>query len=255
MNPPYLKYKSTYITVCASLAVIYAVVAGPLSVVSVAADTILYSVMLYAAGIALWNIIRYGFPHNDLYSWLFLSMSAVFISAVIVGVESAMMYIFFTKLFAGFAPTIPVRLFINLLLFVIARLYCFVYVAQLPDEVAPVSEHPVEREKAIERFTVRNGNKIKVIPVEEILYISAEGDYIDIYTAEGHWLKEQTMKQTEVQLPFDSFIRVHRSYIVNVHHISRIERYGEQQQLTLRNGQKIRISANGYKMLRSRLGL
>jgi hypothetical protein len=107
----------------------------------------------------------------------------------------------------------------------------------------------------VDRITVRTGQKIKIIPVEDILYIKADGDYISIRAVGGGtWLKEQTMKHTEDLLPPDRFVRIHRSCIVNIHHISRIERNGEKQQVILHNNEKIKISAARYQTLRQVLG-
>jgi DNA-binding LytR/AlgR family response regulator len=113
---------------------------------------------------------------------------------------------------------------------------------------------PVTTNLPSDRITVRSGQKIKIIPIEDIIYIKADGDYISIKASEGNWLKEQTMKYTEDILPTDHFVRIHRSYIVNVNHISRIERYGEKQQVVLHNNEKIKISAARYQTLRQVLG-
>jgi hypothetical protein len=211
--------------------------------------------MLYGAGITLWNIFRYALPQSGLYARLFLSMLAVLTGFLMVGAESVVVYLFFSVSFSHFAETIPIRLFITLLLFVIARLYFRLYSKEVSSAQLPIEESFSQPKEYVKRFTVRNGQKIKFIPIEDILYLQADGDYVAIYTAEGHWLKEQTMKYAEEQLPPDRFIRIHRSYIVNVNRISRIERYGEQQQVILHNGMKIKISAAGYRTLRQQLGL
>ena len=107
----------------------------------------------------------------------------------------------------------------------------------------------------LDRITVRSGTKIKIIPLDSVIYIQADGDYISIHTPEGKWLKEQTMNYTENMLPPHSFVRIHRSYIVNIHHISRIERYGEKQLIVLHNNEKIKISAARYQLLKQILGI
>jgi hypothetical protein len=109
--------------------------------------------------------------------------------------------------------------------------------------------------KPVDRITVRTGQKIKIIPIEDILYIKADGDYISIRAVGGgNWLKEQTMKHTEDLLPSDRFVRIHRSCIVNIRHISRIERNGEKRQVVLHNSEKIKISVARYQTLRRVLG-
>jgi DNA-binding LytR/AlgR family response regulator len=79
---------------------------------------------------------------------------------------------------------------------------------------------------------------------------------VAIVTARGRHLKEGTMKWFEEALPCDRFVRVHRSCIVAVDRISRIETSGRDHTLTLRDGRgSIRISDTGYRLLRRRLGL
>jgi len=63
------------------------------------------------------------------------------------------------------------------------------------------------------------------------------------------------MKRYETCLPQDRFVRVHRSYIVNLPKILKIERYGQKQLLQLSDGTSIRVSATGYKLLREKLDL
>ncbi|MDR1601263.1 MAG: LytTR family transcriptional regulator DNA-binding domain-containing protein [Tannerella sp.] len=254
MNPPFTEYRKGYIAVCTSLAAIYAVLAGTSSAACCIVDTTLYAAMLYFTGIILWNIFRYAFPRNGLFSLLFLSTFAVLTGGLMVGIESIAVYLFFPTLFGDFAHTIPVRLFITLLFFVIARLYYHSYGTETLPPALP-DDTPDRTKEYVKRITVRSGQKIRIIPVEDILCLQAEGDYVSICTDEGHWLKEQTMKYSEEQLPPDLFLRVHRSCIVNISRISRIERYGDKQQIILRNGVKIKISAAGYRALRQRLEL
>lgn len=108
----------------------------------------------------------------------------------------------------------------------------------------------------IERITVKDGQKIDIIPISDILQIQANGDYVLIQTLEKKFIKEQTMKSLEEQLPADQFVRIHRSNIVNVAYIARVEQYGKQSQLLkMQNGLQIKISVNGYKRLKEVLGL
>lgn len=118
----------------------------------------------------------------------------------------------------------------------------------------PVNDHALEVD--LERVAVKVGQKIHVILVPDIVYIQSDGDYVQIVTEQHAYLKEETMKYFETSLPRSRFVRVHRSYIVNVEKILRIELYEKQSQmLTLKNGDKIRASASGYKALRTALNL
>ncbi len=106
----------------------------------------------------------------------------------------------------------------------------------------------------INHIAVKNGTKIHVVSTDEIICLMADGDYVQVVTSRGKFLKEQTMKYFEEHLPANRFVRVHRSCIVNTTAISRIELYEKQtQQLVLSNGDKIRTSINGYKNLKQAL--
>lgn len=108
----------------------------------------------------------------------------------------------------------------------------------------------------IERVVVRIGQKIHVILINDIIYIRSDGDYVQIITDQGKFIKEETMKYFESGLSSSQFVRIHRSYIVNVEKILRIEMYEKNNQmLTLKNGDKVRASVSGYKALRAVLNL
>jgi len=130
---------------------------------------------------------------------------------------------------------------------------------ETPDTIVVTEEIKLKKDiqtEIIERIAVKSGTKIHVVLVPEILYLQADGDYVQIFTAQGKYLKEQTMKYFEEHLPENQFVRVHRSVIVNVEMISRIELYEKQNQLlTLKNGQQIKTSPGGYKALRMALNL
>lgn len=117
-----------------------------------------------------------------------------------------------------------------------------------------LSKRP-EPDAPINRFVVRKGNAISLIPVEQVRYIEAQDDYIMIYYSEGKVLKQQTMKYCEDNLPPKDFVRVHRSYIVNVAEIKKIEPYGKDNHVVILNsGDKIPVSRSGYQQLRADLG-
>jgi two-component system LytT family response regulator len=127
---------------------------------------------------------------------------------------------------------------------------------QQNDDVAVknVMEHLSGGESALDRIVVKTNSAIKVISIEQILYIEAQDDYVMLYTTIGKFLKEKTMKFFEKSLPQQQFIRIHRSYIVNVDYIVQIEHYTKDNYIAiLQNGTKLRISDSGYKLLRSQL--
>jgi DNA-binding LytR/AlgR family response regulator len=172
--------------------------------------------------------------------------------------------IFGNELAFQFVPFLPIRGFIGLLIYLLIILYFRIILTDLePKLETSESLQIVETEKqktqnieVLERIAVKSGTKIHVVLVSEILYLQADGDYVQIFTAQGKYLKEQTMKFFEEHLPENQFVRVHRSVIVNIEMISRIELYEKQNQLlTLKNGQQIKTSPAGYKALRGVLNL
>ena len=107
----------------------------------------------------------------------------------------------------------------------------------------------------VNRIVVRKANSINIIPVEQIRYVEAQDDYVMIYHSAGKALKQQTMKFYEENLPKADFVRIHRSYIVKVEEIKRIEPYGKDNHVAiLQSGDKLPVSRAGYKQLREDLG-
>ncbi|MBU1535172.1 response regulator [Myxococcota bacterium] len=103
----------------------------------------------------------------------------------------------------------------------------------------------------VTRIVVRDGTKVHIIPLEEVMYIKAEDDYISIYTSDHKsFLKHDTLSKVETQLPANDFCRIHRSYIVNITCISKIEPYSKDSKVAiLTNGEEIAISRTGYNRL------
>jgi two-component system, LytTR family, response regulator len=107
-----------------------------------------------------------------------------------------------------------------------------------------------------ERIVVKTAGKIKIIPIPEILFLEAADDYVKVHTKEGSFLKNKTMSFFEKALPQDQFVRTHRSYIINVQEITRIDPYEKENHLAiLRSGAKLPVSKSGYGKLKEVLGL
>lgn len=173
-----------------------------------------------------------------------------------------------------FVPTIPIRILIAILVYgfvVLLYEYAFLRVEyaekilqptddssepKVADEQKAALPSEVQKQEVIEHVAVKNGQKIDLIFISDIVCIQAEGDYVMIYTAKAKFLKEQTMKYFSDNLPKNKFVRVHRSGIVNIDFISRIESYEKQQQIiTLQNNLQVKASAAGYKELKRVLNL
>jgi two-component system LytT family response regulator len=107
-----------------------------------------------------------------------------------------------------------------------------------------------------QRVVVKTAGKIKIIPMDDILYLEAADDYVKIFTAEGSFLKNKTMAFFEQVLNGQHFVRTHRSYLVNVQQITRLEPYEKDGHLAiLKSGGRIPVSKTGYAKLRLVLGL
>ncbi len=106
------------------------------------------------------------------------------------------------------------------------------------------------------RIVVKTGNKVKIIPVHDIQYLEADDDFVKIFTAEGSFLKNKTLSFYEQTLDPQQFVRVHRSYLIHIGQITKIEPYQKETHMAvLRNGQQIPISKTGYSKLKLILGL
>jgi len=107
-----------------------------------------------------------------------------------------------------------------------------------------------------ERVVVKTGGKIRIIPITEIHYLEAADDYVKIFTADGNFLKNKTMGYFENSLPAQQFVRVHRSYLVNIGEVTRIDPYEKENHLALlRSGARIPVSRSGYAKLKTILGI
>lgn len=106
------------------------------------------------------------------------------------------------------------------------------------------------------RVVVKSGGKIQIIPVHEIDYLEAADDYVKINSSKGVFLKNKTMSHFESVLDKQQFVRTHRSYIINVSMINRIDPYEKEGHIALlKSGAKIPVSKTGYAKLKEILGL
>ncbi|MCF6406169.1 LytTR family transcriptional regulator DNA-binding domain-containing protein [Chitinophaga filiformis] len=106
------------------------------------------------------------------------------------------------------------------------------------------------------RVVVKISGKIKIIPVQDIHYLEAADDYVKIVTPEGTFLKNKTMQFFEKSLDPQQFARVHRSYMLNINQVTRIEPYEKENHLAiLKTGAKVPVSKTGYPRLKTALGL
>lgn len=107
-----------------------------------------------------------------------------------------------------------------------------------------------------QRVVVKTAGKIKIIPIEDIHYLEAADDYVKIHTHNGAFLKNRTMGFFEKVLDPNRFVRTHRSYIINIQQVTRIDPYEKDSHLcVLSSGAQVPVSKAGYVKLRAVLGL
>ena len=107
-----------------------------------------------------------------------------------------------------------------------------------------------------ERIVIKDGSKIKIIPIQDVHYLEAADDFVKVFTKEGYFLKNKTMSHFEQVLDPSQFVRSHRSYIVNLQQITRIDPYEKDNHVAiLRSGAKVPVSRTGYPRLKAILGL
>ncbi|QIK59352.1 LytTR family transcriptional regulator [Dysgonomonas sp. HDW5A] len=193
-------------------------------------------------------------------SWVGIS----FLILYIISPENAMNYVL---------PTVPIRITLALLTYgLLILLYGYIFTQNQEEEVSIDIdvEHTTDIESSektmtnedtsdseiLEHIAVKNGQKIDLIFINDIISIQAEGNYVMIFTPKGKYLKEQTMKYFGDHLPANKFVRVHRSNIINIDYIQRIELYEKQSQmLKLQNNLQVKMSIAGYKELKRVLNL
>ena len=111
-------------------------------------------------------------------------------------------------------------------------------------------------EAEIDSISVKHNNRIHIVSLDELQYIQSDGDYVTLCTTQGKFLKEQTMKYFQNALPAEKFVRIHRSYIVNISEISSIDCRGKEvYYVILKNGTALRTSNSGYQALKEKLEL
>lgn len=106
----------------------------------------------------------------------------------------------------------------------------------------------------LERVVVKDGTRVTLIPIAKLDYVEAQDDYVALASQGKKHLKQQTIASLEACLDPKSFVRIHRSYIVNLERVARIEPYGKDSRLAiLSDGVRLPVSRAGYARLQSLL--
>ena len=106
------------------------------------------------------------------------------------------------------------------------------------------------RQGPLERVLIRDGAQVHVIPVARLDYVEAQDDYVSFKADGKQYLKDQTLAAVEASLDPACFVRIHRSYILNIERIARVELYAKDSRVAiLRDGTRLPVSRAGYARL------
>jgi two-component system LytT family response regulator len=119
-----------------------------------------------------------------------------------------------------------------------------------PDFASAVSS----ARRPLQRIAFRDGATIDVVPVQRIDYIEAQDDYVHVWSRGVRHVKQQPLSELEALLDPTRFIRIHRSYIVNLESLGRVEPYAKDSRVALlKDGTRIPVSRAGYERLKGLL--
>lgn len=127
---------------------------------------------------------------------------------------------------------------------------------QTPMQTKSLLEEIHKDANEIDRIAVKSGNEIRIIPIDELRFLEAHDDYVKLFTNADLYLKKQTLSYYETHLPERRFVRIHRSFIVNVEEILRIEQAEKDGHwIILKDLSRLPVSRSGYQKLRKELGI
>jgi two-component system LytT family response regulator len=119
--------------------------------------------------------------------------------------------------------------------------------------LAQAARHP---ESHLERLVIRDGAEILIIPASGIDYVRGQDDYVEVFHDARSSLTQQTLQHLEANLDPSQFVRVHRSFLLNVSRVARIEPWGQGSKMAvLKDGRTVPVSRSGEARLRAVLGI
>jgi two-component system LytT family response regulator len=122
----------------------------------------------------------------------------------------------------------------------------------IPSDLARAARPPQE---FVQRIVVRDGARVHIIPVERLDFAESQDDYVSLHSQGKSYLKEQTISSLEASLDPERFVRIHRSVIVNLERVAKIEPYAKDSRVAvLSDGSQLPVSKAGYERLRGLLG-
>jgi two-component system LytT family response regulator len=124
-------------------------------------------------------------------------------------------------------------------------------IAQLDQEPNPL---PAPATSAAERIEVRDGERVRYVAADEVAWAEADGPHVRLHTAHGVFEIRETLAHLESALDARRFVRIHRSFIVNVGQIKELQPwFGGDAVLILKGGQQLKVSRTYRAQLKQRL--
>ncbi len=125
---------------------------------------------------------------------------------------------------------------------------------RIPMPVKELTETARPSDAPLSRVLVRQGSRVHVIAVEKLDWVEAQDDYISLNSEGKSHLKQQTLTDLEHRLDPARFVRIHRSYILNLDRLARIDSEGgEPRAVILTDGTRLPLSRSGYQRIKKRL--
>jgi two-component system LytT family response regulator len=126
--------------------------------------------------------------------------------------------------------------------------------ARAPMPVAELAAAARPAGQPASRLVVRQGPRVHVIPAEKLDYAEAQDDYVSLHAEGKAHLKQQTLADLERSLDPARFVRIHRSYLLNLDRLARIDTEGgEPKAVVLHDGTRLPLSRSGYGRLKGML--
>jgi two-component system, LytTR family, response regulator len=130
------------------------------------------------------------------------------------------------------------------------------YLTNKETSIQPLLNQSGKQPDENSRIVVKNGSDIRIVPTNDIVYIEAYDDYVKIFTKDTYYLKKKTMNYYEQILDGKQFFRTHRSFIINLQQLTRIEPLEKNTYVALlKTGKQIPLSRSGYSKLKEVLGI
>lgn len=121
-----------------------------------------------------------------------------------------------------------------------------------PQELAAAARPPG---RPLERVLIRAEGRVHVLPVASVDFVEAQDDYLSFASGGKRHRKQQTMADIEAQLDRARFVRIHRSFLLNIERLARIEPYAKDSWLAiLTDGSRLPVSRTGYSRLKELIG-